>query len=113
MPTLRIEFIRYTVPKGDDLGQLPGIRQVVEDAELPIRAEATKQEDWPTAPPLATHALLHAVGGPCFAAWTFITNDKKEPDPSTPGRKLVTPGEAVTVAVKPGVRFSCIAANLL
>lgn len=111
MPTLRIEFIRLEIPKGDDVGQPTAIRQVVADAELPIGAKATAQADWPEAPKLASHALLYAIGAPCYVAWSFITGEKRTPDPATSGRKFVAPGESVMVSVKPGVQFSCIALN--
>lgn len=110
MPVLRIEFLRLTVPKGDDAGLPCAIRQVTGDAELPIGGKATPETDWPTVPALATHAMLYAIGAPCYVAWSFITNDKRTPDPTTPGRKFVPAGEHVMVAAKPGMAFACIAA---
>lgn len=108
MPTLRIEFIRLDVPKGDDAGQPPAIRQVVAEAELPIEAEPTEPRNWPTAPDRAAYAMLYAIGAPCYVAWSYISNEKKHPDLYSPPRKYVTPGESVMVSVKPGVRFACV-----
>jgi len=107
MPTLRIEFVRITSASPN----VEAIDRVLAEAELPITASATLVGAQPAAPDGATHAVLTAVGGACYADWANINPGKSLANPATAGRVYIPSGESRVVI--PGKnKIACIQANL-